>query len=308
MTSIEIEDRIKNPASYGITKISVLRAGGQIPTNQQVGATCGIYALQAALHIQGCKIAPRKRVFGDWRSQGLSRDESIRGMAKKKGLTKIGEIGGAADLLALAASFGAGAKAKIERFASSDELWKLVVAAVNKSNGIVMPYACAGNDGAPAWSIGADGFAHWCLLFGYAEYLKGSLRVFMTTYGNYLEVSPNKLFKANQCIQDWPRQNWIKLTLWQKEPNLPWEPFEDCWQAEATLQKDLGERAKLFGAQGWGFGIGDPKQVLHKVADPPSPTLNLNIAPATLQKATLKLADMQKVEYTKTLCGQCVVV
>jgi hypothetical protein len=309
MSSNEIEDRIKKPASYGITKISVLRAGTQLPVNKQVGATCGIYALQAALHIQNCKVAPRKQVFGNWRSIGIPADGSIRGMAKKMGLTKIGEIGGAADLVALAGGLGVGAKAKTERFASLDELWKLIVDAVNAGKGIVMPYACAGDDGEPAWSTGADGFAHWCLLFGYAEYSTGFPRVLMTTYGNYLEVSPNKLFKANQRIQDWPRQNWIKLTLWRREPNTPdWKPFEDSWQAEATLQNDLGERAKLFGAQGWGFGIGDPKQLLHKVIDPPSPRRNLNIAPATLQKATLKSADLQKVEYTKTLCGQCVVV
>jgi hypothetical protein len=27
-----------------------------------------------------------------------------------------------------------------------------------------------------------------------------------------------------------------------------------------------------------------------------------------LQRATVKSADLKKVEYTKTLCGQCVVV
>jgi hypothetical protein len=313
MTNDEIEDRIKNPAFYGIAKIRVLRDKlNRLPVNKQVGATCGIYALQAALQMQGDKIAPRKQVFGDWRSNpGILRKGSIRGMAKEMGLTKIGEIGGAADLVALAGGLGVGAKTKTERFSSKDELWTLIRDAIDAGKGIVMPYACAGDDGAPAWSVGADGFAHWCLLFGYAEYKKdwGAPRVFMTTYGNYLAVSPYELFKANQRIQDWPRQNWIKLTVWQKEPNRPdWERLEDCWQAEATLQKDLGERAELFGALGWGFGIGDPKQVLHKVADPPSPTLNLNIPTAKLQKAILKSADLQKVEYTKTMCGQCVVV
>jgi hypothetical protein len=172
-----------------------------------------------------------------------------------------------------------------------------------------MPYACAGDDGAPAWvTKGPDGFAHWCLLFGYAEYLKAKPRVFMTTYGNYLEVPAYSLFKANQRIQDWPRQNWIKLTLWKKEPHNIWEPFMDNWQAEATVQNDLGVSAKLFEGGGCGFGIGTPKQLLHTVFDPPNPTHNLNIAPATLQQATLKSADLQKIEYSKTMCGKCVVV
>jgi hypothetical protein len=215
----------------------------------------GLLQIDSVNILGGCRIAPRKQVFGDWRSQGLGADQSIRGMAKKKGLTKIGEIGGAADLMALAASLGVAAKAKIERFASSDELWKIIVVAVNAGNGIVMPYACAGNDGEPAWSTGADGFAHWCLLFGYAEYLKGSLRVFMTTYGNYLEVSPNKLFKANQCIQDWARQNWIKLTLWQKEPNRQDWDASSTALAGPTEPKDYGALPHVT-ARRLGFRLG----------------------------------------------------
>ena len=89
MTSDEIEGRINNPAKHGITKIHVLRdKGNQLPVNQQVGATCGIYALDAALRIQGIEVAPR------------------------------------------------------------NELWKLIVHA-NARKGIVMPNACAADDGAP---------------------------------------------------------------------------------------------------------------------------------------------------------------
>src|SRR6476660_2111547 len=95
MTGAEIEDRIRNPKTYKITKIQVLRARGQLPENEQVGATCGIYALQAAFDIKGLRVAPRKRVFGDWRSDPtILRKHSIRGKAKEMGLTKIGEIGG----------------------------------------------------------------------------------------------------------------------------------------------------------------------------------------------------------------------
>jgi hypothetical protein len=97
MTGAEIEDRIKNPKTYKITKIQVLRARGKLPENKQVGATCGIYALQAAFDIKGNRIAPRKQVFGDWRSQGYGPTDSIRGKAKAMNLSKIGEIGGAAE-------------------------------------------------------------------------------------------------------------------------------------------------------------------------------------------------------------------
>jgi hypothetical protein len=225
------------------------------------------------------------------------------------GLTSIGEIDGAADLVRLADGLGVGAKAKTERFGSHEELWTLIRDAVNAGKGIVIPYACTGDTGAPDWSAGPVGFAHWCLLFGYAEYsTRDTPGVFMTTYGKYLEVSAYKMFKANQRIPDWPQQKWIKLVLWQKAPNQNWGAFEGSWQAEATVQNDLGERAKLFAAEGWGFGIGTPTQVLHKIIDPPNTTPNLPIASETLRQATLKFADLQKVEYTKTMCGQCVVV
>jgi hypothetical protein len=103
ISETQIDDKINNPASYGITKIRVLRARGKLPVNKQVGPTCGIYALDAAIRIQGIEVAPR------------------------------------------------------------NELWQLIVDAVNARKGIVMPNACAADDGAPAWSVRADGFAHWCL-------------------------------------------------------------------------------------------------------------------------------------------------
>jgi hypothetical protein len=193
ISDAEIQKLINEPDRNNVAKIEVLRAEGQLPINKQVGATCGIYALDAAFQIRGLKIAPRKN--GD---PGLS----IRGQAKAMGLSKIGEISAAADMVKLAeAAIGAagvvdqaaglGVAAAIKAFYSQQELWNLIVDAVNKGHGIVMPYACAGDDGAPAWSSrNADGFAHWCLLFGYVEYSKGYRRVFMTTYGNYQEVSP----------------------------------------------------------------------------------------------------------------------
>ena len=103
-------------------------------------------------------------------------------------------------------------------------------------------------------------------------------------------------------------QNWIKLALWFKDPSKPnWEIWKNNWQAEATVLNDIKEMANNT-APGVGFGIGDRTQVLHKVIDPPNLTHNLNISAATLQRATLKAADLQKVEYTKSLSGQCVVV
>ena len=46
---------------------------------------------------------------------------------------------------------------------SPDELCALIRDAVNAGKGAVMPCACAGDHGASAYSVGADGFAHRCL-------------------------------------------------------------------------------------------------------------------------------------------------
>ena len=98
------------------------------------------------------------------------------------------------------------------------------------------------------------------------------------------------------------------MTLWFKDPGKPnWEVWKNNWQAEATVLNDIKEMANNTGP-GVGFGIGDETHVLHKVIDPPNSRHNLSITAATLRRATLKSADLQKVEYTKSLCGQCVVV
>jgi hypothetical protein len=221
MSQALIEDHVNRPERHNVKEIKVLRVGDELPINQQVGATCGIYALDAAMRIRGIEWAPRKQFFDNWRSKGIPTRGSIRGIAKESGLSKIGEISSAADMVKLAVqtegvvahavsqAAGLGVNATVKTFYSEQELWILIANEVNKGHSVILPYACAGDDGAPAWW--SDGFAHWCLLFGYAEYSKGYRRVFMTTYGYYHGVLPIMLFKANQRIQDWPRQTWIKL-------------------------------------------------------------------------------------------------
>jgi hypothetical protein len=59
ISEIQIEDLINKRSPKSVKEINVLRANGQLPVNVQVGATCGIYALQAAFQIKGSPIAPR---------------------------------------------------------------------------------------------------------------------------------------------------------------------------------------------------------------------------------------------------------
>lgn len=78
-----IENRIKNPAGHGIKEIKVLRdKKGELPVNEQIGPTCAIYALHAAITIKNgnCRLA-RKNVYGDWRTI-TGRAKSMRELAK----------------------------------------------------------------------------------------------------------------------------------------------------------------------------------------------------------------------------------
>ncbi|MCB1908523.1 MAG: hypothetical protein KDH15_14230 [Rhodocyclaceae bacterium] len=316
MSYEEVEDMARHPHGQEPT-IKVLRVptDGSLPVNVQVGPTCGIYALDAAFALRGKRVAPpRKHQFndeaaGDWRQQGIARTASIRGFAKSEGLTQTGEIGGCRDMLALAA--GLGVECELRTFSGPDSLWQVVRSAVDNGKSVVFPYNADDDSGAPGWKSAAGGFAHWTLLFGYHAYQSGRhelQRILMTTYGRYHRVSPYRLFKANQHIQDWPRQTWIKLTLWAKPPGERWEVWQDAWQGQDTLTADLTQMARSTGA-GWGFGLGDKSTMLHAILEPPrliSP--NVSVPAHILHKATAKQADLNRVEYTKTMRGQCVVV
>ena len=208
-----------------------------------------------------------------------------------------------------AASLGVNAATK--KFYSQQELWKLIVDAVNEDHAILMPYSCAGDDGAPAWSYKIDGFAHWCLLFGYVEYSKGSQRVFMTTYGHYHEVAPYSLFKANQRIQDWPRQTWIKLFYWLKQPPKPeFQCWKAEWMREDTALDTIKGHTQSFVQEvpGWGFGFGTKVELLYRIIDPPNLTPKLNFSIQAVKNAKAKSEIVKEVQYTQTFCSQCVVV
>jgi len=207
-----------------------------------------------------------------------------------------------------------GVHATTKTFYSEQELWNLIVDEVNKGHAVVMPYACAGDDGEPAWSSrNAQGFAHWCLLFGFVEYSypRRIQEVFMTTYGYYHAVSPFRLFKANQRIQDWPRQTWIKLFYWYKKPAEPeFQRWKAEWIRKDTALNTIKGHTQSFAqnAPGWGFGFGTKGEILYKIIDPPNPTANLNFSIQTVKNAKVKSEVIEEVKYTQTFCSQCVVV
>ena len=309
VTEDEIEEMVAKPQEHSIRRIEICRAGADLPYNRQVGPTCGIYALDAAFKIRGKYIAPRKNVFGP-RQPGVQRPPSMRTVAKQLNLSRLGELGSCEDVCSLSVASGGGLPT-IKRFASADALWSIIVEATNANCGIVFPYAAADDNGEPAWQNQAKGFAHWCLVFGYVEYTYNEIkRVFVTTYGIYQRVSPYRLFKSNQNIEDWPRQEWIKLSFWAKEPvgQKPWELWKADWQAKATLKDDLQSMARSTGP-GWGFGIGDRNRVLHTILDPPSKTTaDLNYSATVLQDCTRKSEVLDAKPYKAALGGGCLVI
>ena len=71
----------------------------------------------------------------------------------------------------------------------------------------------------------------------------------------YHEVSPFRVFKANQRIQDWPRQVWIKLFYWYQEPEeSEFKLWRAEWKRRALAVDGIKEDTQAFAqnAPDWG--------------------------------------------------------
>jgi hypothetical protein len=198
----------------------------------QVGPTCGIYALDTALRIRGVKAPPPRK--------GHQGGTSLRQLAKEAGLTQIGELFDAVDALTLAALAGA-PDAAVHTFSDSKTLWKIVGDAVQSKRTVMFPF-CVDNsvpdDSKPKY----DGTSpHWCLLLG--GYQNGDAHGLATQYGKFYDWSMDALVKSNQTLQKWDPQKWVKVIL-SKHNGKDWEEIykgyfkEDSqdlksWQAAA---------------------------------------------------------------------------
>jgi hypothetical protein len=261
--------------------------------------------LDAALRVKGIAIAPRKQ-------NNEARDhteDSFRKRAKIMHLSKIGEIGRAIDLFYLAASYGI--KVEQKSFFSEKKLWEIMVKSLDENRCVVLPYACANDNGEPAWQKSeTPGFAHWCLVFGYAVGISRSetlRRVFMTTYGKYNEVSPFRLYWGNRQLQDWPRQTWIKVTFWIKKPKeTEWRFWKNEWLNEKNFLTDIKEYATSVLNAGYDFAIGKERTNLFKLIVSGQRTNTLTAA--MVQEAKIRPADLPAVKYSLTLANEYVVV
>jgi hypothetical protein len=295
-----IYERIQNPGQFKIKEIKVLRAGGKLPRNDQVGGTCGIYALDAAFQIKGKIVAPpRKKEWrsGYWQSESIPTGPSIRRKAKEDGFSLIGEISGARDLMALAASLGV--KVDTAEFNSPDSLWTLVRTAIDRGSSVAFPYA-SDDTGAPAISKGA---AHWCLLFGYSVDAFGNRSIFSTTYGKYHVLRPFELFKGNQSLQDFESQTWVKFYFFESVDS-EWRGQGE-WMPEVEAEKivsDYVEQAKKFGIL---YGVGKKSGVTDLLNKPRGGSV---VSPKKILDFKTDAANFARIQYSVRAKGQCVVV
>jgi len=305
-----------HPKENGFEKVTLIwQSNGDLLVTKQVGATCGIYALHAAATVLGkhYAIPPAKKqdVDPNWRqtweaggSIAAQRPDSIRAVAKRRGLSQLGEISGAADLQTLAASIGIATK--ILNFRDVDELWRNIVTSIEAGDAIVFPYTAVGEVGEVAGIKGPDDFTHWGLLCGYALKKGNSRFVFMTTYGKYHMDSVDYLYKSNLAIQDWSAQRWCKINLWTKESPGDWKLWQTTWMPDLGMQEILADMAEVSREQGLGFAIGTKRAPIYILCIPDEPAKGVRKSVPVI--LLTKCVDLKDMPYNKNLAGKCVAV
>jgi hypothetical protein len=218
----------------------------------QVGSTCGIYALDTALRIRGIKAPPpRKGKTAPPPPPNTKVGPSMRQIAKSAGLTKVGELFDIADVLNLAALSGAvGAIPKA--FDNADDLWAIVKEAVG-GKGSVMFAFCVDNSVKNDSKPKTDGKnPHWCLLVG--GYEAGTRHVIATQYGKFYDWSLDLLVASNKSLQKWDAQDWSKLTI-MRLANSRWEEVYRGWTNKTSPPSWLPEWEQAARDQPNGFKV-----------------------------------------------------
>jgi hypothetical protein len=336
----ELQELIEHPKDANA--VIALHHGNRLPECHQVGPTCGIYSLDAALRLRGGWYAPPPRNVGTRDKLSRLINPSAIRIAKMYGRSQAGEIGSCQDIQFLAATMGY-ARTEIKRFDSADELWALITESAKARRSIVMPYVCL--DGGEATSDAKAGFAHWCLVFGrYVRNLMGrphpnARRALAVTYGKYFQWSVRTLQRSNAAIRDWESQVWVRYPIWLSDPEFEAPDEAHSWQRDSQARNNewvnlseagdyLDMAVEAYNSAGWGIGLGFNKQkdgpariyaraakwarqrifvhaekwVRHTNAKP-SQELNLiNQLPGVKQE------PLRAVAYSKTMAHMCVVV
>jgi hypothetical protein len=289
-----------NPQERGYEDARILVNWNEtaLPSNDQLGTTCGIYALHAAANVLGKYYATPPRKLKEPEHQ-----TSIRAVAKK-GLSAIGEINGVVDMQTLASRLGIATN--ILTFGDVDQLWSAIVTSSQAGDAIVFPYTAANSEGEVAGIKGREDFTHWGLVFGYALKNTGFRYVFMTTYGRYHMDSVDALYNSNTAIQDWSAQRWVKISLWSRDAQQDWSLWGNEWMADAEKERIILQMAKEAQKNKRGLAIGNEHKPIHILCDPTAPNIRIpDSLPGVVIKKAVQLTDMP---YKANMAGKCVVV
>jgi hypothetical protein len=199
----------------------------------QIGGTCGVYALDRALDVQGIAHPPPRKKFresdGTIRSfKSLSDAEkvalvkkgafpltSIRQQAKEQGVSQVGEVLSTKDLRDLALGYGA-KDAKVVPIPNATTLWTVVVGAIKAKRSVILSLNCDGQYDAVL--DGAETMAHWVILIG--AYEKGTQRFILSTQVGRYDLFPlYKLWRSNDSLRKWRASQFDTIELHEIQQN-----------------------------------------------------------------------------------------
>jgi hypothetical protein len=218
----------------------------------QVGGTCGLYALDGALQIRNVFYAPPRKSLGH--------PISSRQIAKSKGLTKVGELNDVNHVVTLATEMGY-SRAEVKQFSSEDQLFTVVKTAVDNQGSVVMPFLCR-DDSGELCVLG--GFAHYCLVFGYGQ--QNSVKLILATnYGYYHLWEVQSLQQSNFGLRDWAQQDWCKLKFFYTTDGTfktGWKEWKNEWVKQNEIAASLDGYAQGCKQDGLYLGVaGEEKQI-----------------------------------------------
>lgn len=263
----------------------------------QRGGTCGIYALDGAFKMRGHHAAVPRRsdVDGPYTT-------SLRQIAKKMNVTKIGELNDVEHISTLAMQTGYSA-GEVKTFTNADELWAIVTMAIKNKGAVVMPFLCRDDTGDLSQS---GGFAHYCLLFGFGKQF--SVRqVYAANYGLYQLWSIESLLESNFAIRDWEKQQWTKVMLWIKGANeKDFSPYRPEWISQSDMHESLDAYATAYNEAHFQLGIETKDATVHEWK--PGPQHKSKNQQTAAKMCVMKSTTIPQADMTKTMKGKCFVV
>jgi hypothetical protein len=163
-----------------------------VVAQKQRGSTCGLYSLSIAGNAITKKYVPA--TSGDI---GKNQEFSLRKAARKTGVTQVGELFDAQQIVELAPLLGLAAQViKVDASSFYNEIKK----AIDADALVMVPYSVDASHRDTNWGPGEIGNnPHWVLAFGY-----NAKDILITSWGYYYSYDAKVFQKSNACVKDWP--------------------------------------------------------------------------------------------------------